>query len=270
MAGPSQQAPTLLEAFQPILRMLKSETGREIRVLDAPDYAAVIESVVAGKVDIAEMGPFSYVQAKRRGAPITAVVARVAQKGEDPGYQSYGITRTSSRIKTIADFRGKKVCFGDVNSTSGYLYPKAALVAAGISLERDITKIFAGTHEAAILAVANGQCDAGFAYSAMVDRTLLERGQIQPGEITTVWRSETIPSAPIVVSDKLPAQLRRQLTTALQRKANADELRKGGFCQGECIIADGATYGFTPIDDSFYDSVRKVCMTTQEKICTKG
>ncbi len=270
MAVPSQQTPALQEAFQPILKMLKSETGREIRVLDAPNYAALIESVVAGKVGIAEMGPFSYVQAKLRGAPITAVVARVTQKGDKPVYQSYGITRADSPIKTLADFRHKKVCFVDPNSTSGYLYPKAALLAEGISLDRDIMKIFAGGHDASVLAVANKQCDAGFAYNTMVDRILLERGQIQPGEISIVWKSDFIPGGTFAISDNLPAELRRKLTTALEQKANADELRKGGFCQRECVIADGDAYGYTHIRDVDYDSVREVCRITKEKICAGG
>jgi phosphonate transport system substrate-binding protein len=268
-AVPSMTPATLQQSFQPILEMLRKETGKEIRFLIATDYAAVIEGLRAGQIDIADLGPFSYVLAKQQGVPIVLAAARVHKDGS-LGYQSYGITRTGSPIKTLSEFRGKKVCFVDRNSTSGYLYPSAGLLAAGLKPDQDMIPIFVGGHDASVLAVAKGQCDAGFAYDTIVDSRLIEQHQIQPGEIVTVWKSQTIPGSPLVLAENLSPGLREQLTTALQQKANADYLRANGFCHDECGLADGDAKGFVRVDDAFYDSVREVCKITRDKACTGG
>ncbi len=255
-AVPSQRPATLQQSHQPTLEMLAKETGKEVRFQTGTDYAAIIEGLRDGKIDIAALGPLSYMRAKQQGAHITVAAARVDEKGKVPGYQSYGITWAGSPIKTLADFRGKKICFVDRSSTSGYLYPSVELLALGIEPESGITPIFTGRHDASVLAVANRQCDAGFTQDWMVDRHLIEQGQLQPGQITKVWESETIPGPPIVIANHLAPELRQRLITALQDKANADYLRANGFCQGECAIADGFAYGYQPADDADYNRVR--------------
>lgn len=67
-----------------------------------------------------------------------------------------------------------------------------------------------------MLAVANGQCDAGFAFDSLVERELIEQHQIQTGTIVTVWESPPIPGGPIVIANGLAPRLRQRLTTALQ------------------------------------------------------
>ncbi len=109
-ALPANQPAALQQAHQPILEMLKKETGKEIRFQTGTDYAAIMDGLRVGKIHIAALGPLSYVQAKQQGAQITVVAIRVDEKGEKPGYDSYGITWTGSPIKTLADFRSRKVC----------------------------------------------------------------------------------------------------------------------------------------------------------------
>lgn len=269
-AVPSDRPAALQQSHQPTLEMLKKETGKEVRFQTGTDYAAIIQGLRAGKIDIAALGPFLYVLAKEQGAQITVVAARVDEKGEEPGYQAYGITWTGSPIKTLADLRGRKICFVDPSSTSGYLYPRAGLLAMGIEPESDTMPSFKGRHDAVVLAVANRQCDAGFALDRVVDQELIEEGQLQPGQITTIWKSETIPGPPIVIANHLAPELREQLTTALQDKAKADYLRANGFCQGECAIADGAAYGYQPANDAYYNGVREICRIVQAESCVKG
>jgi phosphonate transport system substrate-binding protein len=68
--------------------------------------------------------------------------------------------------QNLADFRAKRICFVNPNSTSGYLYPRAALHALGIEAEQ----IFEGQHDAVVLAVSHHHCNAGFALDRIVDR----------------------------------------------------------------------------------------------------
>ncbi|MGH3832201.1 MAG: phosphate/phosphite/phosphonate ABC transporter substrate-binding protein [Pseudonocardiaceae bacterium] len=265
VAVPSLQPANLQQAYQPMLKMLSKETGREIHVQYATDYSAVITGLRDGKIDIAAIGPLSYMLAKQQGAQITLVAGQSRDREKLLDYYSYGIVPAGSSITTLAGFRGKRICFPDRYSTSGYLYPSVGLLDVGIQPERDITPIFAGGHDASVLAVAHHQCDAGFAADGLVGTQLTEQHQIQPGKITTVWTSDPIPDGPIVIANSLAPQLRQRLTTALQRHANADYLRAHGFCQGECAIGDRDTYGYVAVDDSFYDRVRAVCQINQSR-----
>lgn len=267
-AIPSEESQSLRQDYQPVIDLIAAETGKEVVFQQATDYAAVIEGQRAGKIDIAKYGPFSYVLARSQGVPATAVAAQVAAKGVEPGYRSYAITRPDSGITDLAGFRGEQVCFVDPTSTSGYLYPKAGLLQAGVDPERDIRPVFSGGHDAAALAVAHGDCDAGFAYDTMVDRQLVEKGQLKPDELKVLWRSQVIPSDPVALSDDLDPALRETITRALSEQANSDRLRERGLCTGECPIGDQNGWGFTGVDDSFYDGIRDVCRATRDEQCS--
>lgn len=156
--------------------MLEKATGKKVRFQSATSYSSVIEAQRTGNVDIGQYGPFSLVTAQNSGVKITPIAAETTAKGTAPGYHSYGITRPGSGINSIADFKGKKVCFVDPDSTSGFLYPSAALIDAGLDPSKDVTQVIAGGHDASALAVLNGQCDAGFAQESMIDTTLPGKG----------------------------------------------------------------------------------------------
>ncbi len=270
-AVPAEDSTSLQQSYEPIIAMLEQETGRTIEFQNATDYAAVIEGMRAGQVDIGQFGPFSYVLAVGQGAAITPVAAAVEAEGEQPGYQSYGIVPAGSPITDLAGFAGRNVCFVDPGSTSGYLYPTAGLLEAGIDPEAGgLTQTFAGGHDASVLAVASGQCEAGFAYDDMVDLELIEKGQLQPGQVTTIWKSETIAGSPVAVSNELPQDLRQTITTAFQEKANVDYLTANGFCESveNCEVGEEAGWGYVPVDDSLYDGVRRVCEVTKAESCT--
>jgi phosphonate transport system substrate-binding protein len=270
LAGvPSENAQSLQQAYQPMITMLEKETGKKIRFQNATSYSAVIEAQRADKVDIAMYGPFSFITALNSGVKATPVAAQTTTKGSTPGYHSYGITRTGSGINSLADFKGKKICFVDPNSTSGFLYPSAALLNVGIDPNKDVTPVMAGGHDASVLAVLHGQCDAGFAEDSMVDTTLPAKGQLKPGDLTVLWRSEVIAGSPVAISDDLNPDLKKKIADAFATKANVDYFNASGICTPACSAADDAgDWGYSKVDNSFYDGVRKVCDITKAKQCS--
>ncbi|MFI6101679.1 phosphate/phosphite/phosphonate ABC transporter substrate-binding protein [Lentzea sp. NPDC051213] len=267
---PTASSITTQQTFLPIITMLRRETGVEIRVQEPTTYEALVEGMRDGSIDIGAFGPQSYVVARERGARITPVSAQVKEKGAPPSYRGFGITHPDSGIRSLPDLRGRKVCYADRLSTAGYLYPSAALREIGIDPLRDTVPVFTSGHEATVLAVANKQCDAGFAFDEMVDRHLVERGQIQPGQLVKIWTSGLIPGAPLAVADDLPEPLRQRIVSALQSKATADYLRANGFCQGECPVGDATAWGYSGVDDSLYEPVRAACRRVGWNSCTPG
>lgn len=268
-AIPAEESSSLQESYQPVIDMLEAETGKTVEFRQATDYAAVIEGQLAGQIHIAQYGPLSFVLAQTEGADISPVGAYIDAEGEEPGYQSYGITRPGSGIDSIEDFAGRTVCFVEPNSTSGYLYPTAGLIEAGIDPETDITPVFAGSHDASVLEVAAGRCDAGFAFDSMVDTQLIETGALQAGAVETVWESDTIPGSPVAISNTLSPELQETLATAFAEHANTDYLLANGFCEGDCPVGDEDSWGYAAVDDAFYDAIREVCETTQNENCTE-
>lgn len=266
---PSESATGIAEDNAAILALLEQELGIEVELQEATSYAAVIEALRAGQVQIAGMGPFSYVVAQDGGAGVLPLGALADSADESPGYQSYGIVNPDSGITDIAGFAGKNVCFVDPTSTSGYLFPSAGLLDAGIDLNSGITPVMAGGHDASALSVADGTCDAGFAFDTMVTEDLISSGQLAEGDVDIVWESEVIPGSPYVASTQLPEDLQQELLRIFQEQLNVPSLIEAGICtdESDCTLPEGKEYGFVPVEDSLYDGIRAVCDITESESC---
>jgi phosphonate transport system substrate-binding protein len=269
-AVPSEESSALEQSYEPLVSALKEELGIDVEFFQATDYAGIIEAQVAGRVDVAQYGPFAYVLAKTRGAEIDVVGVMTEGPDIEPGYQSYGIARNdNSAINDIKDFAGKKVCFVDPGSTSGYLYPIQGLLVNNIDPETGVTPVFAGGHDASVLSVKNGDCDAGFAFDAMVDSNLIEAGQIEEGEIKTVWKSEVIAGSPLAIRTTLPESLIAEIKRIVLENVNTDRLIADGKCTSveDCGLTDENVWGWVPKPDSFFNGVRAVCEATKSTKC---
>ena len=294
-AVPAENATSLEADFATTKAILEDSLGlEEIEFFQATDYAGVIEGIIAGRVDAAQFGGFSYVIATANGADIS--VAGVMSDGPDiePGYRSYALTQADNdEINTIEDFAGRNVCFVDPGSTSGFLFPSEGLLAAGIDpseASTDLSPTFAGGHDASAIAVANGDCDAGFAYDSMVTNQLIETGDIagvvdsvedenvnpESADLKIVWKSEIISGAPMAISNELPASFVEAYQEVVTNRVNFDWATENGFCSGtpddnDCSFADESdTWGFVSKDDSFYDGIRQVCEVTGASRCEPG
>lgn len=266
---PSESATGIAEDNAAIIATIEQELGVEVELQEATSYAAVIEAIRAGQVDIAGMGPFSYVVAADSDAGVIPLGTLADSADETPGYQSYGIVNPDSGITDIAGFAGKNVCFVDPTSTSGYLFPSAGLLEEDIDPETGVTPIMAGGHDASALSVADGTCDAGFAYDTMVTEELIESGQMAEGDVEVVWESEVIPASPYVASTQLPEDLQQELLRIFEENLNIPAMVEAGICasEAECLLPEGSEYGFIPVEDSFYDGIRAVCEVTKSESC---
>jgi phosphonate transport system substrate-binding protein len=265
---PSEDSSNIDEEYKLVMDVIEKETGKKVEFQPATSYAAVIEAQRAGKVQLASYGPFSYVVAKDSGVGVTALGILAESKDATGGYHSTAWVPKGSAIKDLAGFKGKKVCFVDPTSTSGYLYPSAGLLEAGLDPKKDVTPIFAGGHDSSVIAISSRQCEAGFSEDTMPEE-LSESGQIAAGSVTEVWTSELIPSSPIVMSDSLSEPLRAKLTDIFANKLNVDWLSANGYCTSAdaCELPSKDAWGYKPVEDSVYDGIRTVCEVTKSDSC---
>jgi phosphonate transport system substrate-binding protein len=126
------EAPTELQRkFTPLGNYLSAQTGLKVVFTPVTDYAAVVEALAAGKIDLAWLGGFTFVQARIRtnGSAIPIV-----QREEDARFTSKFITADPS-IKSLSDLKGKTFAFGAPSSTSGSLMPRFFMQQAGLTID---------------------------------------------------------------------------------------------------------------------------------------
>ena len=227
---PAENAVATAANWAPFVKALSDAVGIPVEQVASTDYAGVTEGVLAGKVDIASYGPLSYYIAVQAGAKIRGVAIQSGSFGAPATYQSYLFTKAGrSDINSINDVKGKKVCFGDPESTSGTLFPYLMLADAGIDSQKDITNVVAGAHDKSILGVANGSCDAGFAFDTIVETPSGAAAGVKPGDLKIIQKSKPIPNSPIAVRSDLPASLFKKLATAIPQ-IDALYLQAKGYC----------------------------------------
>ncbi len=243
--------------YQPLMDYLAQETGKTVEYHESTDYAALIEAAVAGKIDVASFSGFTYVTATNNGAEITPISSIVTAEGQEPGYYSQAIVPNGSDITDLAGFEGRKVCFVDPSSTSGYLFPSYNLLGEGIDPETDVTPVFAGKHDVSVTKVGEGvECEAGFA----------EDSEVAKSDKVEIVAETMVPGAPIVVSNTLPEELRAQITDILG-EVTIDDILAAGI---ESADSDGFRSVFfetKPVDDAYYDTIRDICEQTEAEQC---
>jgi phosphonate transport system substrate-binding protein len=210
---PSEDSRAMLASSKELLEALEKNLGLKVQGFVASDYNGVIEAMRSGHIEVAYLGPFSYVLGTTI-APIEAFATAETAKSGRTYYHSQIITRTDSGIKTIADLKGRTFAFVDPSSTSGHLFPKAGLIKMGIDPETYFGRVlFTGSHDANALAVANKRVDAATIADRILD-TAISKGMVKAEEIHVVWRSDPIPESPTVWRKNLPDDLKAKIKTA--------------------------------------------------------
>lgn len=264
---PAEEGGSLANTYEPIMDMLEDELGLEVEFQPSNDYAAVIEGQRTGQIHIAQYGPFAYYQAVETGSDISVLGAMLTERDGEPGYQSYGFVRDESDIEELSDFAGEQVCFVDAASASGYLFPVGGLLEAGVEMD-DWDEIHTGGHDASVIGVADGDCEAGFALDSWVTEQSVDEGHVEEGELRVVWESETIAEPPITVYNGLGDELVDQLMDIWEEKANQDYLIENGYCdEGDCDLTDQRVWGWVPVPEDNYAGLAEVCEATQVDAC---
>ena len=87
-----------------------------------------------------------------------------------PSYQGLILTRADSRIRSLADLKGKTFCYVNKGSTSGYLYPRALLRQAGLDPDTDFaSKSFGHDHLNTLRLLDRGECQGAAVYAKILE-----------------------------------------------------------------------------------------------------
>ncbi len=167
------EAPTELQRkFEPLGKYLEKAVGMKVEFTPVTDYAATVEALAAGKIDLVWYGGFTFVQAhiRTKGTAIPLV-----QREEDEKFRSVFIARADSGITKLADLKGKNFAFGSVSSTSGHLMPRSFMLKEGLNPDKDMRIAFSGAHDATALQVAGGKVEAGALNISVWEKLVAEK-----------------------------------------------------------------------------------------------
>lgn len=181
-AIPDESPTELVRKFKPLGAYLEKELGMRVRWTPVNDYAAVVEALAGRKVDLAWLGGFTFVQARRR----TGNAIPIVQRAEDEKFTSRFIVSVKSSARSLQDLKGKTFVFGSPSSTSGHLMPRYFLLKQGIDPDRDFSRIaFSGAHDATVAFVASGRAEGGVLNASVWER-LVERGDANAREVRVI------------------------------------------------------------------------------------
>ena len=220
MFVPSGDAQVIVKGGQEVAKLLQKETGLHFKTSVATSYAAVIEAMGAGKVDIGWLATFSYVLAKDK---YDVELLLVVQRFGSPFYRGQIMVRADSGINSLDNLQGKRFAFVDPASTSGHLYPKTLLLSKGLDPKTFFSKtIFAGSHNAVVLSIYKGEVDGGAAYDgsrAAVAKTYPDVFE----KIKVLAYTKEIPNDTVSVRKELPEGLKVKLRNGLKKISDSPE-----------------------------------------------
>jgi len=247
------------------LRKYSEDTlGVPVKLFAPADYNGVIQGLLGGTLDMAWLGASGYAAVYIQDPDaVEPVLVKINLDGSY-GYHSIGFARKDSGITTLEDVKGKTFGFGDPNSTSGYLIPSIEIPQMDKDISMESGKYFGevkftGGHEQTIVAVNNGDIDAGVTwadgqgnwedgYNSGALRKAVDAGLVDMNDLVEIWRSKPIPEGPVVLRKSLPADVKAKMIALVDGLHETDP---------ECAygVAAGDSLGFDPITHDAYVSI---------------
>ena len=235
---PSVEAATISTNGAAIKAALERATGLAWKVTAMTSYAAEVEGMCSGAIDIGFFAPLqmTLLLNKQCGTPVLAALRRPDQTKPEsatnqlsPTYESQIVVRVDSGINDLNGLKGKKFAFVDTLSASGYVFPtltiknktgqdpKTFFASNGI--------IFAGGHPQAALAVYNKQVDGAAMYIDARDLVAAANPDIKTAT-KVIEKAGPIPNDGVALRKGFPDDLGKQVTGALTDYVKSDDGKK--------------------------------------------
>jgi phosphonate transport system substrate-binding protein len=168
----------------PLQNYLKQYTGRDVKLVTFDSYAATLDGLASGSVDFACIGAVTYVRGRAKSGIVPLV-----QRTSDLQFHSVIIANTSKSIYSLAELKGKRFAFGDINSTSGHVIPYLEMKRAGINPDTDLEVRYSGEHPATVKLVEMGMVDAG-AVDESVFNSMIKDGRANRDKLRVIHTSK--------------------------------------------------------------------------------
>jgi phosphonate transport system substrate-binding protein len=232
-----------IEEKGPLRDYLAKTVGAKVDLIIPTNYNATVEALGNGSLDFAYLGALTYVKAHERYN-----VTPLVQRSADKNFHSLFITQSGAPIRKLADCKGKRFAFGDINSTSGHLIPFDELKKAGINADEDMQVRYTGSHAATVKAVEGGAADAG-ALDETVYHSMISEGKVDGSKVRIFLTSPAFVDYVWVARADVAAARREGFAKAFL------SLKDG---QDDAILNILRGKDFVRADDAEYANIRKI------------
>jgi phosphonate transport system substrate-binding protein len=256
---PSSEAGQLVEDIQPLADYLSEQLGIDVEGVVSNDYTGLVTAMETGGAHIGALPPYGLLQAiDRAGAEVILQSerfgsgtyhtqfftnnpekyctvseveenTRIIEDEEVTFLNCNGTARENDEtpegpigLEALSALEGGEVVsFVEQTSASGYIFPATVLLGEGIDPESDIEPLFAGSHDASVIAVCNGDAEIGVSFDDA--RTVATSECDIPGEVVVFAYGGEIPNDGIAVAGDLPEDLKADIKQALMDFAATEE-----------------------------------------------
>ncbi len=272
--APSANTQELIAGGEAIAAKLTELTGYTFVVTVPTSYAALIEAMGSGNAHVGFLPTVPYIVAYykgyatiglitlRNGADHYAFEVIVNQALVDKGvftlyYDAAAGANTADAATALAQLSGKKPCYTDPLSSSGYLVPSGYFASNGITPK---TGAWVQGHPTVVKSIYlspgnnaknEGEiCDFGTVYVDARTAVTTDFPDVND-KVAVLWVSDPIiPNDTISIIATMDPEMRTAIVTAFETIASTEDgitlLKNGGY----------SIQGLKIVDDSFFDDYR--------------
>jgi len=263
----SETSLQVTNAADQISKFLSDKISSVVQVRVYDSYPALLAAIETGKVHITWMPPFTYILAHQKGLVDAVLMSNHfgiysygmmilanIESGFTPFFDPNTNQNTADTAPALKQFDGKRPCWVDPKSASGYVVPLGIFTSEDISLQEPvITQSF----NAVIRSLYVQQiCDFGATYAISGDpRTASSIQDAFPDimqKVVIIWRSDAIiPNVSLVYKTGFPRGLQQLLTDALVNWVHTSEGKTALTNVNQYDVQD-----LKAIDDTYFDPLR--------------
>lgn len=227
-------------AIAPLANYLGQQMQRKVEVRVLPSPTTLIAAMQAGEVDVAVPNLYGYLLGMRDGGTLHALPVPDVPTAQADRYRAVIVARQPMTMKQLArDAARLRLALVGPDSASGGFVPVAGLRAAGIAPTGFQEVRYAGSHTAALQALAEGQVDVAALAADVYDQGV-------HADLHEVWRSQVIPPGPLLCRPA-PALSCAGVEQALLQAEHADTRVMAGLRAGWPEFGDAAGFVAAPV-----------------------
>jgi len=247
---PYKSVSKLQKYYLPLTEYLSNKLNTKVNLSIAKDYETHIDLIGKDVIDMAYLGPASYVAMVNKYGKKRLLVRQLI-KGK-PTFKGHILAREDSTINSLADLENKSFAFGDPNSTMSHLVPRYMLIKNGITKDKLRKMAFLGSHDNVAIAVLTGEFDAGAVKEAVYYK-YKDKG------IKSLAATPDLSEHLFVVSNKMSEKKVKEIKNILLDLKNSSEGKEILKGIKKTITAMGS------VTDKDYDNLREMLNLLKNK-----
>jgi phosphonate transport system substrate-binding protein len=251
---PSQQAATIATNGNAIKTALERSTSLAWKVTVMTSYAAQVEAMCSGSVDIGFFAPLQMTLLidKNCGTPIIGAL-RIDPDTQQLSttYRSQILVRVDSGINDLNGLKGKKFAFVDQLSASGFVYPTLTIKNETGQDPKTFfsSTTFAGGHPQAACAVDSKSVDGAATFIDARDQAAANCPNVKTST-KVIAKAGPIPNDGVALVKNFPDEIAKQVKTGLIDYSKTDDGKR-------VFKALFSWDGMQEVSANFYDPIRE-------------